>query len=455
MAIDTITPVTNSVVNPGDSCSFLVDDTYTSLVITVISASGTEIAYDTGASGAQAGYTVSVTNSGGRDTFVLSRAAGWDMNPQQIEVVENETGSSVSTSFTYNLSNVNKFPQSASPYNSYEGTMIITDAGVAVRSDVGWIDAVGMTVVDLGNGKVRLTAGGGGGGSMGQWLKGASTIGTPTTGTFDTDAATPSTVTSLRVYSAAPTAGVDVNEVMNALPLGYVILQDTSDPSNVALVFEVTAAAANGANNTDLTVAYVARAGDDTFSANNYSVLFVPKVVAPAGFRYTYATGGGLPAAGTFTASHDLTTSITSIRLADVSDDGADYKLVWDGLIANDKLILRSDDGSKIGTWVVVGSSDVSASSTITVTAGDQTGTLVAGDIASFEVVSSGATSAAGESSRPTSTTRLAERPAQASQPLGSAQAAPSRRSLPSDFTTHPTLSSSMTSGTTCELETD
>lgn len=164
MAIDTITPASGSLIEHGDSFSFKVDDTYLSMVIKVQTASALEKAYDSVAGGAQGGYTVSVTNSGGRDTFVVSRDAGWDISPTTVSVTENETGSFATTGFSYVLAVEGVFPQGKLPYNPiYVGTLTITDTGAEVRSDVGVIDFVGATVTDVGVGTVQVTVSGGGG----------------------------------------------------------------------------------------------------------------------------------------------------------------------------------------------------------------------------------------------------------------------------------------------------
>jgi len=163
MAIDTINPLDSSVLRPGDAFSFMVDDTYTSLTIEAIRDAGTEFAYDTALGGAQSGYTVQVVAAGGRHTFTVSRTSGWDNDPQQIRVIENETGSSATTTFSYYLTDTKLYPDSMNPYgDENEGSLIISASDVKVRGDVTWIDLVGATVADLGVGKVRVTVTGGG-----------------------------------------------------------------------------------------------------------------------------------------------------------------------------------------------------------------------------------------------------------------------------------------------------
>ncbi len=164
MAIDTINPLADSVLRPGDSFSFKVDDTYTSLTIEVIRDAGTEFAYDTTLGGSQSGYTVSIVDSGSEHTFTVSRTAGWDSDPQQIRVIENETGTSATTTFSYFLTDTKLYPEGMNPYGlANEGTLIISDTGTKIRGDVTEIDVVGGTVEDLGVGKVRVTIAAGSG----------------------------------------------------------------------------------------------------------------------------------------------------------------------------------------------------------------------------------------------------------------------------------------------------
>ena len=116
MAIDTITPAATSLVEPGDSFSFTVDNTYTTMTIEVETDSGWEYAYDSSLSGAQSGYTVSVTVSGSRHIFVVTRDLGWNLSPTSIRVIENETGSSATTTTNYVLATATSYPQTSTPY---------------------------------------------------------------------------------------------------------------------------------------------------------------------------------------------------------------------------------------------------------------------------------------------------------------------------------------------------
>jgi len=161
MAIDTLTPIAGSVIAHGDTIAFTVDDTYTSMVIQADLDAGLEAVYLSASGGYQAGYTGTVVNSGGRDTFTFSRNSGWDKSPLLIHVTEDETGTPALTTTSYTLSSQTDFPQGSNPYNPiYVGTLLITEDDVQVRKDVGWIDFDDATfdVTDLGNGKVRIVA---------------------------------------------------------------------------------------------------------------------------------------------------------------------------------------------------------------------------------------------------------------------------------------------------------
>lgn len=116
MAIDTISPVADSQLDPGDAFSFRIDDTYTTITIEVETAGGWEYAYDSSLSGAQAGYTVEVEDLGSRHEFTVTRSAGWNLSPFSIRVVENETGSSATTTTNYTLYSALDYPQSSDPY---------------------------------------------------------------------------------------------------------------------------------------------------------------------------------------------------------------------------------------------------------------------------------------------------------------------------------------------------
>lgn len=158
MAISNITPATNSVVAPGDSFSFDIATGYTALVIKVLTNSGEEYAYDYALGGVQAGYTVTVANAGGTDTYTVSRAAGWDREPTAITVTENQSGV-VSTEFAYYLTSTAVYPEGMQPYNNaYTGELFVTVDDVQVRRDVGWVDFEdsGFDVTDMGEGKVKV-----------------------------------------------------------------------------------------------------------------------------------------------------------------------------------------------------------------------------------------------------------------------------------------------------------
>jgi hypothetical protein len=159
MAITSILPVQNSVVAPGDSFAFTIDDTYTALVIKVAQSAGDEYAYDYALGGVQAGYTVVITDNGSTHTLEVTRDSGWNKEPTTISVTENETGSSVTTSFSYYLTATAVYPEGMQPYSDqYDGTLVVTEENVTVRNDVGWIDydTAGFVVTDMGSGKVRI-----------------------------------------------------------------------------------------------------------------------------------------------------------------------------------------------------------------------------------------------------------------------------------------------------------
>jgi hypothetical protein len=181
MAIENINPLSNSVIGPADSFSFDIDNTYTSLVVKIGAAGGDEYAYDYALGGAQTGYTVTITNLGSQDRITVKRDSGWDKEPVAVTVVENETGSIVTTQFQLYLTSTKLYPEGMQPYSdAYEGTLIVTEEDVQVRGDVGWIDYNGtdFDLVDLGNGKVRINAnetlkqGGAGGPTPGPSLAG-------------------------------------------------------------------------------------------------------------------------------------------------------------------------------------------------------------------------------------------------------------------------------------------
>ena len=178
MAIDTITPVSGSTVEPGASVSFTVDDTYTSMVVQVNTDSGLEAVYLSASGGFQAGYSGSVSTSGGRDTFTFTRNAGWDVSPQFVYVTEDETGSSALTTLTYTLYAENSFPQGKNPYNGTTGGSSqdpdaihknIADEFVSIPEKITLVDDDLFLIEDSADGqnkkKVKRVNVGGGGGS--------------------------------------------------------------------------------------------------------------------------------------------------------------------------------------------------------------------------------------------------------------------------------------------------
>jgi len=199
MAIENTNPLTNSVIGPADGFSFDIDQTYTSLVVKVGASGGDEYAYDYALGGAQSGYVVTIEDIGIQDRVTVTRSSGWDKEPVAVTVVENESGSIVTTQFQFYLTSTVLYPDGMQPYNdAYEGTLIVTEEDVQVRGDVGWADFNGtdFDLVDLGNGKIRVNAnetlkqvgGGGGGGGVslggiGKWtIQNVAGGGTPTGG---------------------------------------------------------------------------------------------------------------------------------------------------------------------------------------------------------------------------------------------------------------------------------
>jgi hypothetical protein len=210
MAISAITPAAGSLIVPGEVLSFTIDDTYTSMVIEVEVSSGWEYAYDSALGGAQAGYTVSVVDNGSTHTFSVSRDAGFDLDTMVFRVTENETGSSATTNTTYYLTTTLSFPQGVNPYyGTFTGDLIVTDDDVEVSTAVGWLDLVGFTITDEGNGKVRVESAGGAGSVDYVSNVATSTIlGRVTAGTGNSEELTPTQVrTLINVEDGATAAG--------------------------------------------------------------------------------------------------------------------------------------------------------------------------------------------------------------------------------------------------------
>ena len=222
MAISAITPAADSVLAPGDALSFTVDNTYTSMVIECELSSGWEYAYDSSLGGAQSGFSVTVTDNGdGTHTFSFARTAGWNLNPFQVKVIEDESGSPVTTTTSYYLSSEVSFPNGSDPYyGTYQGNFTVTDAGVLVRSDVKWINIAGSgyTLSDDGNGKVTLTLSAGGGG--GTWGSITGTLSAQTDLQAALDAKKPVEI------SGAGAPGVSTG---NGKALGTVYVDTTGD----------------------------------------------------------------------------------------------------------------------------------------------------------------------------------------------------------------------------------
>ena len=166
MAITNILPADDSILDPSSVVTFDIDDTYTYIRIEVDTSDGVVYAYDSTLGGAQSGYTVSVSSSGGTDTFTITAESGWDKTPQVMYVTENETGTEAVATISWNLSGIHRYPQGDAPYDGqFSASFKVTEDDVGGAANVGWIDVVGpvggvdgISVADLGGGKVRLTA---------------------------------------------------------------------------------------------------------------------------------------------------------------------------------------------------------------------------------------------------------------------------------------------------------
>jgi hypothetical protein len=160
MAITSISPASGVVINHGDSFSFTVDDTYTSMIIKVQTDTALVKAYDSSLGGEQSGYTVEVVDNGATDTFTVTPDSGWDTSPQVIYVVEDESGASTSTTISYLLVGEATYPQGSHPYNQIGdgGDLTVKDGSTTVRADVNIIRfaSSGFTVTDDGTGSVLV-----------------------------------------------------------------------------------------------------------------------------------------------------------------------------------------------------------------------------------------------------------------------------------------------------------
>lgn len=131
MAISNISPTQATILDRGLGVSFDIDDTWTTVLIKVQTATALVTAYSTALGGVQGGYSVTVTTAGSVDTFTLTPDTGWDQSPQLIYVIEDETGSSAQTDLSWNLSGTLTFPQSGNPYEITEGVLVTSVYGVS------------------------------------------------------------------------------------------------------------------------------------------------------------------------------------------------------------------------------------------------------------------------------------------------------------------------------------
>ena len=165
MAITNQLPVSGSFIDPDTTVGFDIDDTYTTMRIEVTTLLGVEYAWDSSLGGQQTGYSLSTTDNGdGTESWTVLRDAGWDQDPQTVTVFENESGADVETALSWLLSGSVQYPQDDNPYYSELGAGFkVTEDNVGIVVNVTHLDFVagaedGITVTDLGGGKVRLTA---------------------------------------------------------------------------------------------------------------------------------------------------------------------------------------------------------------------------------------------------------------------------------------------------------
>lgn len=163
MAITAVTPTSASQIQPGDSFSFTIDDTYTYIIVKVQTSTALVKIYDSGLGGAQSGFTVSVVDNGSTHTFTCSRDAGWDLSPVLIYVDEDETGTPAVTNISYLLAGEVPYPQGESPYNpNYVGVLTVIDQVVTTVPNVSTMEFDGATIAQVTPGHVKVTVVGGG-----------------------------------------------------------------------------------------------------------------------------------------------------------------------------------------------------------------------------------------------------------------------------------------------------
>ena len=352
MAITNINPAQNNVIAPGDSFSFDIDNTYTALVVKVAQTGGDEYAYDYALGGAQAGYTVSITDLGGKDRIAVSRDAGWNKEPTTVSVTENETGSSVTTSFTYYLTTSAIYPEGMQPYNNeYDGSLIVTEENVSVRSDVGWIDFDGASfnLTDMGNGKVRVVAlgsgSGSGGGGLGDWTYEAGT-GATSNEAFRANSATVTSITTLYVDDNPETGG-DFSTVLGLINEGDYIVIRSADGLTYGN-FLITATPTDQSGYWQFTGTTT---GTGTLSAgSNYSFNFVREIPAKKtgiGHWVIGSVSGGLPGTGEISLSSAAPSGIPNTQVDHIDTDGNNFTDWFDQISVTGQLVLRSIDGTK------------------------------------------------------------------------------------------------------------
>ena len=159
MTVSNKNPVADSLILPGDEFSFDLNDggtTPSSIQVTVKQLTD-DIAW-TLAGGFQPGFSGTAQKVGNVYTVTVSASSGWDKSPFTVQVDWAISGTPSTSSWSYSLATESLYPDLMQPRNpDYQGTLKVTDNGVSVRTDTGWIDLIGFTVANLGNGKVSVT----------------------------------------------------------------------------------------------------------------------------------------------------------------------------------------------------------------------------------------------------------------------------------------------------------
>lgn len=182
MTVSSINPASGTTINTGDNVSFIVTHTSsTEVVVRVTSGVLTETIW-TQTAGASAGYDVVVTTLSGVSTFSqIKRTSGWFGSPSVIAVeITGGTFDGEVTNITYNIGDIDLYPEGMRPYNeTYETGVqsvfgrtgdVVAVAGDYDVADLGDVDLTGLAntfVLAYDSGTATWTpapnAGGGGG----------------------------------------------------------------------------------------------------------------------------------------------------------------------------------------------------------------------------------------------------------------------------------------------------